>query len=124
MFIRFFLKNYNEIFCRNILNILKFQLEQKFPDITSFSLLSSEEYWKIPELTEIVVQFQLSNKLRVKEFVNFFDLNSVYKSSEHLDEKNNLIINENAIWDKETHGGEFLVDNIVWAQFYTMNDIK
>ena len=123
MFIRIFLKNYDDKLRKSIFSSLKEIISHEFKELVEIKFISSEKYWKIPKLTEVIFEIIFSNKLKVKDLTLIFNLKWFYRFSEYFNNKGELILSENSIWDKDSYGGIFLNENASWVQVYTLDEV-
>lgn len=100
---------------------INYIFSNKYNNKFKVNYLSAEKYWKIPELTEVIFELIFTANFSIKDFTLAFDLNWLYRSSKYVDQYGDIVLNENAIWDKATHGATFLHENVVWTKIYNMN---
>ncbi|MBU1008244.1 hypothetical protein KKA53_04170 [Candidatus Dependentiae bacterium] len=76
----------------------------------SVFFVHAEQYWKIPEHTRCVFKlvFESDDESLIEELPCFLGVKKFSLLGE-----NNVVI-----WDKKTHGGVFLNENIEWVHAY------
>ena len=121
MFIRVFIEKYTNKIRDEVLFEINNVFYPKYGSKLKINYLSSEQYWKIPEFTEVIFELTIPTVFSIKDFTSTFHLNWLYRTSKYLDKKENIILSENAIWDKATHNGSFLHKNIIWAKIYNID---
>lgn len=70
-------------------------------------LLSTQQYWNAPETTECFFGIFSEEGLKVKDFLNIFDVSFGLMGR-----------GENAIWSSQFHGGVLFHKNVFWATIY------
>jgi hypothetical protein len=105
---RFFVENYNETIKEDISSDIVSFFSENFNEKITLKNCLVEQYWKIPEYTEVIFKVSLNINVEIKFIFENLSLNALFKSND-------------IIWDKKTHRGVFLNNNIIWAQVYKLN---
>ncbi len=121
IYLRLFLDNYivgmEDLILKEIVNLLKVELILD----SVIEVESIEKYWKIQNLTVLIIRIKINKSITIKNFIDAVDLSWSYNFLQDIN-KNTIEGSEEAFWDKKTHGGVFINENIVWAQVYNLDE--
>ena len=117
--ITLFVENYSDVVKKRLFLELEKECKKKWPSLNvTVKWVRSEQYWKIPELTECFLNIYAESFITITEFADVFDLGWQTSKGPSYYARNGIncsYIDEDILWDKRIDNKTFLIDEVVWA---------
>jgi hypothetical protein len=117
--ITLFVKNYSDEVKKRLFLELEKECTKKWPGLNmEVRWVRSEEYWKIPELTECFLNIYAESFITVTELAGVFDLKWDYSSGECMSIRDGVkcvYTDSDICWDSRIDGKTFLIDEVTWV---------
>ena len=108
--IKLMLKNFTNQLSQELARATYELLSKKYENI-GIELLSTENYWKIPELKICYIGIFYKSPITVYEVARCLTTSDFLHTKEKKEEE--------VIWDQKTHSGVFVTQHVEWAHIYT-----